>query len=148
MSTHHSRRGRPTRRRAGFLITALAAFVLSACGPGDNGGGGGGGGGGGETDPPPSTVLLICQATGELIGAVNAGAAEDEIGGHVQRIRDLSLDDPQADPTMGVVSAVWSMADAWQGYLALREDPELSDGGAAFLAMVEALRQECSATLP
>lgn len=38
---------------------------------------------------------------------------------------------------------VWQLADAWEGYLATRDMPEISDGGQGVLAAMTNLVESC-----
>lgn len=63
-----------------------------------------------------------------------------EIENDVARIRQLNLERSEPD---GLYWQVWQVVDAWDGYVALSNDPELSDGGQAVVAAVENLIEYC-----
>lgn len=64
----------------------------------------------------------------------------DGLGPYVEDIERINLQAPAADSFMDLVP---DLVNAWEGYVALHADPELTDGGQAAVAMLEKLLGEC-----
>jgi len=141
-----SRRGRDgiRRRRIRVLIaSAVLATVglLSACipDPGD------------EPGPPygpigpastvEQAVAAICDLAGGALRTVSTQQSVDGVAGAIEQIRVINNSMPEADAIWLQVS---QLADAWDGYVALRQDPDLTDSGTAVAASLQNLVTYCT----
>ncbi|WP_154402271.1 hypothetical protein [Ornithinimicrobium cavernae] len=95
----------------------------------------------GGSNPRQEAIAQVCLETAVLAEAVNGDAAAEELGAHVAQIRETNLSQSEPDSMFHAVS---NMVAAWEGYLALQDDPELTDDGQAFLATLRVVIDECN----
>jgi len=87
---------------------------------------------------PPDAAAEICATARLAFASPTVDDAEDEIFA----IRQRNLERAESD---ALFWQVWQLADAWDGYAALRDTPELTDGAVVVRAALENLLAECEA---
>lgn len=106
----------------------LATVCLAGCQPS-------------TTNSVEQAVGAICDLADGALRSVTTQQSVDGVAGAIEQIRLINNSLPEAD---GIWWQVSQLADAWDGYIALRAEPELTDGGTAVAASLQNLVRYCT----